>query len=137
MNTTGKRIIRFEESGTLVIVATDSGHYDGTQESLNIRRLKDIKEIGFCGVDYKNLKSLSDQIVKTRTGYGDAWGAGSMLFPITQEEEAELVEAAAKDVLATETREKERSKKAEEMYKRLVKNGLCEKCGTFCCGDCE
>jgi len=132
MSTTGKRVMRFEESGTLIITATDSGHYEGTQESLNVRILKDTKQIGFCGFDHKNLKELSDQIVKNRKGYGDAWGAGSVLFEITQDEETALIESAKKDEAMLEAKHKN-----EESLVTKKDSAFCEKCGTYCCGDCE
>lgn len=132
MSTTGKRVMRFEESGTLIITATDSGHYEGTQELLNIRILKDCKQIGYCGFDYKNLKALSDKISKTRKGYGDAWGAGSMLFEITIDEEKTLIDAAKKDIEALDAKHK-----SEEFLATKKHTAPCAKCGTYCCGDCK
>lgn len=45
---------------------------------------------------------------------------------------------ALKNAEIAKEAEKEAAIQAKEAeYAKLVKNGLCPKCGTFCCGDCE
>ncbi len=53
---------------------------------------------------------------------------------VSQSEEIQEVKAIEK---AKEERETARESGKIEQYERVIKNGLCPKCGTYCYGDCE
>ena len=120
--TTGTRVMYLD--GIEVCIGTDGGHYDGTIPEYNIRKLTDI-------VTLNNLSWRTPLVasIMNAEGYGSGYSDTSKLYPITAEQEAELM---AIDQAVNAGR---KAASTESVTRRP--DELCPKCGTYCYGDCE
>lgn len=94
-DTTGTRVMRTTDQG--ITIATDGGHYPNTVQKYNCRILTGSTEIQ--ALWSFNAPEAAKELIDTitaRGGYGSAWGSGSILFPITKDEEARLIEISDK-----------------------------------------
>jgi hypothetical protein len=93
--TTGQLVMWLTNSMTKTSIGRDRGHYEGTLEELNCRKLDETDSLAIND----NHPAVA-AIMASRTGYGCGWADTSRLFSIT-EDEAKLLREAAKPVAKT------------------------------------
>ncbi len=124
---TGQLVVTHIKSGTKILIARDSGHYDGTKPELNVRRLTEIAIL-----DITLAHPTYQAIVNRGLGYGMGWGDTGPLYPISTDDSVALVMAHAR---ATKARNAAEAVLDSKPWAPVP--GTCRKCGTVCYGDCE
>jgi hypothetical protein len=129
-DTTGKLVITFADSGTRTIVARDRGWYEGTKPEYNMRKIETLRTLELT-ITSPPVRALVSRV----PGYGCSWGDTSMLYPVAEADVAALVTHEA-EVLAARRKVRD----AEDALMAVpVRHGVgwCNKCESYCFGDCE
>lgn len=100
-DTTGQIVAQYTNPG--ISICIDKGWYPGTQLYQNVRKLETLHTLDAVST------AKADAIIKESADqrYGCGWGAGSVLFPITDEQVAKLVELEAQAKADAEAKEAE------------------------------
>lgn len=129
-DTTGGLVFYYHDSYMMrSAIAVDNGHYGGTIEELNVRVLDqtDDFEVGIGRIGPK-----TKSIISSKVAYGCGWGGTSALYPIT-EDEAEIIRQEMTDMATIPQADTDVVIAAKTRHI----SQKCEKCGTYCYGDCD
>jgi hypothetical protein len=126
------KVLVFTDMMTSAGIYTDNGHYEGTILELNVRKLGLVQKL-------ENISIMNDYaraITESVEGYGCGWGDTSKLYPVTDEQVDKLIKLNEEIGAERKAREEAQYKADAERTERLIKSGLCPKCGTWCYGSC-
>ena len=129
MSTTGTKIVAAESVG--LIIAEDVGWYSGTIQEYNIRRLRQLHELNLS-----LMNPVFNDIANRGEGYGGGWGDIGILYPVSDDDIAKLLEENEKAIAAHIKLEAAEDAAAKE-WQQTVGTHICPNCHTFCYGDCS
>lgn len=127
-----KIVATSENMGTALLIARDTGWFEGTRPEYNIRKIETLHRLENVSITNPVFRAIADR----GEGYGGRWGASGILFPLSQQDIEALVAEQQNQELFQKKREAE-EKRREKRWQARVGKYLCPRCATFCHGDCE
>lgn len=89
------------------------------------------------GLTGNGFEAVMGKQIKAADSIGSFMGTNNYLFPITPEQEQQLIATANAEHQVAKEWQAKRDQDDVDHFERLSRAGLCPKCLSFCYGDCD